>query len=377
MSLRSLATAAGIVAIILAITITYVALQRDNVGYSISLRQLGEFRGDSDFSFSTDGETIFATTTPPGSNFYNNVAEWGARTQVRSGDMVCDNLERDYIPFQSGFVTAISASPDGKIIAVAGPCGNYPEGYTGGTSIQFWDIKSRELVKTIRTVHSAHYLELTYSPDGKVLYASGTVGANVTSTAAGVDVWDIEQSRLITTLKTGRSGIVTGTTVSPSGETIAVAVESANGFDDGRVMLWNTHGYAPVGLDLTNVRQIEFHPEGELLVAGGNDSSVRLVDVTSSEVIRTMHVPLLCEHRRIDYLSVSPDGRMIVGSGYNMPAIFWKIDDGSVSNSLPRECTDSNRVESGWGEVLFSPTGDLFAMRKGLRITVWSIERSS
>ncbi|MGW5456815.1 WD40 repeat domain-containing protein [Nocardia sp. NPDC003979] len=375
MSFRPIGLVAAFAAAIAVAAAIYVLQQPDESAYTVDLQLMGEFSGSGAFSFSDDGEKIFATTEPPGSNTPNIVAIWDAKSQAKLGELVCDNLERLHTPHQTSPVTAIATSPDGKIIAIAGPCGNIPGmEYWGLTSIQLWDIESRTLIKTIRTSSYAHYLKLLFSPDGQVIYASGTGGPTVTSTLAIVDVWNVEQSRLLTTLETGTSGIVTGTSISGNGELIAVAVESVDEVDNGRVMLWRTNSYEPLELDLTGVRQIEFHPDNMRLIAGKIDSSIHLVDISSSDIIRQMFAPLKCEHNRIDGLAISPDGRLIVGTGYNMPAIFWRVHDGTALKSLPTECDDVD-FDPVWGKMAFNSSGSLFAMHSGTKISVWKMER--
>jgi WD40 repeat protein len=68
-----------------------------------------------------------------------------------------------------------------------------------------------------------------------------------------------------------------------------------------------------------------FHPNGQLLVSGGDDQSIRWWDVTSGECLRVSQ-----EHRgSIQSLTFSPDGRLLASSSNDRTIRLWDVDTGA------------------------------------------------
>ena len=113
---------------------------------------------------------------------------------------------------QSGQVTGVSFSPDGKTLAISG----------SGT-VNLWNVNNGTLLKTLE----ADGIEVTgvsFSPDSKTLASAGSEGT--------VKLWDVEKGTQIQTLE-GHLGQVTSVSFSPDGKTLASA-----GIDK-TVKLWN------------------------------------------------------------------------------------------------------------------------------------------
>ena len=86
---------------------------------------------------------------------------WEVATHHQIGAPLIDN--------QSGGVTSVAFSPDGKTLAVGT--------YTAGT-VQLWDVATRHQIGNPLIGHTSAVLSVAFSPDGKTL-ASGSADRTV------------------------------------------------------------------------------------------------------------------------------------------------------------------------------------------------------
>ncbi|GAB2644492.1 WD40 repeat domain-containing protein [Nocardia goodfellowii] len=349
-----------------------MVVRSDEHVYSTALHYRGEIKDGHEFGLSPDGKAIYVVKNPLNSRVHNSVGFWEVAGLREFAVITCDNGERNFLGLQPDNVRALTVSPDGRELAVGGGCGARPgRDSFGESAIQIWNIENRFLIKTLRIDKFAVYSSIDYSGDGKMIYAVGTSQGR-----AAVDVWNVADSRRVARLSTEADGFVTSAAVSESGEYIATATGSESG-KDGRVAIWDLRTYQRInGFDIHGIRKFVFHPNGRLLIAGANDSTIQIIDMQSKKTVRRMYVPLQCEHNRIDSIAVSPDGHTVVGAGYNMPAIFWSTADGKVRHTAPNQCR-ANDSESGYaGRLAFSRNGSLFAMQQAGVITLWHHERN-
>lgn len=118
------------------------------------------------------------------------------------------------------------------------------------------------------------------SIDGKrTASASNTVKSSTDKKTFGINIWDIENSKLITQLTGGHVDMVLATTFHPLSNSI-VASASA----DSSIRIWNTDTRISI-MELRDhienmgpVNSICFHPDGKTLVSGSNDGIVRIWD---------------------------------------------------------------------------------------------------
>ncbi|WP_084960172.1 protein kinase domain-containing protein [Thermoactinospora rubra] len=171
---------------------------------------------------------------------------------------------------------AIALSPDGRLLAAAGPA-----------DVQVWDVRAGRL---LRSVAGLTGLVLAFSPDGGTL----AVGADLVDLASGRITRDPADVRRLTP---------TSVAFSPDGRSVAYGLES------GRVRLWDlTSGRAAgtVVIGDGQVGALRYSPDGRLLAVDGQ--WVSLWEVASLREVG--RVPIGQYSRE---LAFSPDGRRLRG----------------------------------------------------------------
>jgi WD40 repeat protein len=159
----------------------------------------------------------------------------------------------------SGRVRALTFSPDGKLLAVAG-------GMAGQSGTAVLVEFSTGAVTPISTAKD-ELLAVAFSPDGKLVAAGGA--NNI------AEVWNVADKRLVATLK-DHTGWITGLAFSPDGKLLATSSV------DQRVRVWFTATWKS-DFELPEpaagmVTGVAFAPEGDFLafsVAGDDEHSIR------------------------------------------------------------------------------------------------------
>jgi WD40 repeat protein len=327
--------------------------------------------------------------------------------------------------FGKGTISQIAWSPDGKVI-VAG----------SSTGVHFYDAESLQAIRYI----PAEYLitSVAFSPDGKTL-ATGSADIVFSRRAYWrrfspwgsennyVQLWDVETGALLGTLKGGNSYITT-VAFSPNGTLLA---SGSNYSDDNAIRIWELASIMDGNTDLLQIYrnhtrgvfQIEFSPDGELLISGSGDNSARVWDMQNEannrilmyrsaakvKVFALSYNPVLREdgfelvalagadffhntptelleiwdvssgeliselsghNSSLDSVEFSPDGR-ILASGGSYPdnrILLWDVDSGKVLRSLGEHY-------SGVRSLAFSPDGETLASSSwdGL-LHLWNVQ---
>jgi WD40 repeat protein len=161
-------------------------------------------------------------------------------------------------------VVSVAASPDGKWIASAG----------GDRAVMLWDA-SGTLVRVLRG-HTNAVHAVAFSPDSRRL-ASGSADRTVR-------VWDVDTGVAALTL-CGHQGTVHGLAWAPDGGTIVSAA------GDHRLKVWSAHSELPcVTFDDAGgaVQDVAFHPDGRLFASVAEDGKVRLRDIGTGRLLKTV-----------------------------------------------------------------------------------------
>ena len=186
--------------------------------------------------------------------------------------------------------------------------------------------------------HTSMVSRVAFSPDGKTL-ASGSVD-NL------VKLWDVA-SRLERVSLVGHTGIIVGIAFSPDGRVIAStsAANPTNASD--RVRLWEVqNGHALGIIDAPQVNSLYFSPDGKTLVTGGLGANpLQLWSVASRQVVRRFDLDL-----GVWAVAISPDGKMIAAATYDKTVRLWDVATGRMLRTL---IGHTELVQS----VEFSPDG--------------------
>jgi WD40 repeat protein len=145
---------------------------------------------------------------------------------------------------------------------------------------------------------------------------------------------------------TGHEGIVHSVAFSPDGQRIV------SGGADGTIRLWDARTQEPIGPPVavgSDVNAVAYHPDGRRVVSGDMAGNVRILDPstgTPGDVIASNQLPVLA-------VALSADGRRIIASGMQPAIKMW-------TSKLTHQCgrpPHSAAVTS----LAFSPDGKRIA----------------
>jgi sugar lactone lactonase YvrE len=182
---------------------------------------------------------------------------------------------------------------------------------------------------------------VAFSPDGALV-------ASVSGQT--VKVWEAASGKVLRTLPTGTSQA--DVAFSPDGKRLA----SAGGVAGGEIMVWDTGTWQSVYTLKGHsnwITCLTFAPDGQTLASGASDHSIRLWDLTTGLLART--IPIAdARGNQLPDLAFSPDGRLLASS-YGVPEIsIWEVATGTELRTLtgPTSMTQA---------LAFSPDGAFLA----------------
>jgi WD40 repeat protein len=246
-------------------------------------------------------------------------------------------------------VLAVAISPDGKVLASAGP-----------EDIKVWDLATTQRLHTF--TGQGHVCSVAFSPDGKAL-ASGCGDRTVR-------LWEVATGKQRYTLL-GHTRVVYCVLFSPDGKTLVSAS------DDGVVILWDVgtgrrlrtmkgshHGW---------VSALAFSPDGKTLLAACGDGNVRLWDVATGwelGALRGHKWGLRC-------LALHPDGRTVASGGDDKTIRVWDLSRWRASDaSPPAQILEGH--EGAVSSLAWRADGRLLASHSAVDGTVrlWDVTRT-
>jgi WD40 repeat protein len=249
----------------------------------------------SDVAFSPDGGTLFTRAV--------------LDNTVRLFDVV-SGQERAALVGSGKSLSAMTVSPDGKLVALAGD----------DFVIRLWSVTPPREIATFAG-HTEAVRQVAFSPDGRMLLS-------LPGKSEVPRVWDVESGRMLSELA-GHGREVRDGAFSPDGKLIATASE------DATVRIWSVPGGELIHTLVGHagiVGHVAFSPDGSRLasgalaaLAGARDTSVRVWDVRDGRQLQ-----LLSGHTgTIEGLSFSPDGKRLLTASHDRTARLWDVDSGA------------------------------------------------
>ncbi|MHB8522283.1 MAG: WD40 repeat domain-containing serine/threonine protein kinase [Limisphaerales bacterium] len=192
-------------------------------------------------------------------------------------------------------VTGAACSPDGRWLATSTEDRKNP--------LRLWDLATQQAIQGLLTNASLRPNSLAFSPDSKLLA--------FLDYRTGVHVWSLAAHRDIAQLPAYHHWLASwGLAFSPDGLSLAYSENEA-----GDIVLWNIRGRSVVRRlkgHAWYVTALAFTPDGQLLVSGSADRTVKLWDVASGSERATFTNSNL-GHGVHDVTSarLSPDGKLL------------------------------------------------------------------
>ncbi|NEP60579.1 MAG: protein kinase [Symploca sp. SIO2G7] len=113
------------------------------------------------------------------------------------------------------------------------------------------------------------------------------------------------------------------------------------------------------------VRAVVITPNGQIMVSGSYDQTIRLWELPSGKLLRT----LLSHTHRVTGIAISSDGKLLASSSYDRTIKLWELPSGELLHTLPRQ---SGKIRY----LAFSPDDRTLISTSDLEIKLWVVSAS-
>ena len=242
------------------------------------------------------------------------------------------------------YAFTIAFPQDGKTVAFR----------SSSNEIQIWDVDNDKLVHTLKTKHKESINVLAFSPDGNTIASGGRDGT--------LEVWDVSARQRFATLDS-HTDTVNVVLFSPDGKMFASASK------DGKVQLWDIlTGKKAVLLTEPNkgVNALAFSPDGKMLVSGRLGGPIQVWDTTTHQHLGDF----INAARSVDSLAFSPDGKILTSGSYDGSIRLWNVNSKTKIREIYSAHNDN--VEK------FAFTSDSKTLVSGSRdgtLLIWDLDK--
>jgi WD40 repeat protein len=255
-------------------------------------------------AFTADGKAISVGANQT-SAAWDFVSEWKLARTIGAPDDAATLVDR---------VTALDFSPDGKLLAVGGG-----EPSRSG-EIKLFDISSGQLVRALKEPHSDTVNCVAFSPDGQ----------QIASCAADrfMKLWNVADGNFVRAFEghthhvLGLSWRADGRVLVSSGADMVLKVWDARTGDQLRTAQ---------NLFTKEVTSVHFVGDGEMALASGGDSKVRLVNTGNGNSQRDFSG----QSEYMYCVVASADGKTIVAGGLDGTLRIWDAEGKELAKFSP------------------------------------------
>ena len=290
------------------------------------------------------GEQLLLPLQTTTGGFVSQTKQLGDRTQFITGERT-ELTAQGVAKLDSGLLTRWSARPriarrlpqqfDGSVFRASfSPDG---EQVVAGcvavdTKVKIWAVADGKTVQTFR--HGKAVMNSTFSPTGDRI---------VTGSADGVvRIWDLDSGGdLLHEILPGGEPVFVQ--FDPSGKKLLIKTF------EGSFGVWDSESGFPVFDPIMLEGEVEFSVDGQLVIVGGADGILRVVDSESGKVTQ-----LGDRHSAGIGIGLHPDGIHVSTSAFGDFLKIWSMETGELAWSAPTR--ESNLATT------FHPEGDIVAV---------------
>lgn len=269
-------------------------------GTLLSVEEPGVVRS---WNLSTQQQTGFFDLEDPATLWALNPAAAVAvagSDELQAWDLKTGNLVAGWP--QASWVSAVSMSPDGKIIATG-----HDDGF-----IRLWDL-TRGRIAELRAHHQA-VSALAFARDGRKLASS--------SEDKAIHLWNLDTEKPFGSLL-GHTDRMPALAWHPDGKRFLSA-----GWDT-TARVWDLANCEPIILLNAHAGQVltfALSPDGALLACADSANAVHIWDLTSYRVVQTLR----SQGGEIRTLAWTPDGKRLAGGGSDRFIHLWDVRQGTA-----------------------------------------------
>jgi WD40 repeat protein len=257
-------------------------------------------------------------------------------------------------PFRGheGTVTSVAFSPDGQMI-VSG---------SADFTIRLWNLQGEPIGSPFRG-HEGTVTSVAFNPDGQMI-VSGSADFTVR-------LWDLQGNPIGLPLQ-GHDGVVTSVAFSPDGQMIFSRGNSSFDFVGSTIHLWNLQGNLTKKIQHRSIC-VAFSPRKQMIVGGNSDCTISVWSLQDDSIGKTFrghdHNPPDAFSgafaQRVESVSFSPDGQTIVSGGGDNTVRLWDLQGNPIGEPLRGHKGD---VFS----VAFSPNGQMIvSISRDKTVRLW------
>lgn len=265
---------------------------------------------------------------------------------------------------ESGEVSGLDFSPDGKYLAVTSPETVAP--WSQKIEVHVWDWQGGRIVQTLEKVRGANdgltTEPIRYSPDGHLLVACHSrADNNIVARIWNTDTWEVAHDIVDPIPGSGCNAI--GFT--PDGKSLIRVLDRIPAFPQDILFVYDTQTWQlawRVQADFFHPYALAISPEGKFFALGGEsfesgskEHQIAIVDMAQRKIVRT--IPNMLSYP-MSRLAWSPNADHIALGGPNGIEIFNAYNSERVKNEatdgrhvLVRYTSDGKYlIESGFGK---------------------------
>lgn len=179
--------------------------------------------------------------------------------------------------------------------------------------IEIWNTATWQIERTLDK-HSDAVIGMAFSADNTLLATGSAMGPDDIADIS-IKLWNVADGRELFTLK-GHNTDIHAVAFSPDGSLLA------SGGIDPTVKIWDVKsGQLIRSLQSgEGVMDVIFSPDGTLVASAGSDSTLKLWDVTSGKLLKTLAHP-----DELMTVAFSLDGTLLVSGSYDKLIYLWGI----------------------------------------------------